>query len=390
MEISRNIRSIQNPVIPIIGKLVAENPETISLGQGVIFYPPPQRVFTGVSSLDLNTPEINLYNPVGGIPVLLEKIKEKLWNDNRIAIRDGVNSVLVSSGANMAFFNALMSVTDPGDEIIILSPYYFNYEMAIRMFNCVPVSVDSFFSEGEIYNRIKAEITCKTKAVVTISPNNPTGRVYSEKFLREINGLCKEREIYHISDEAYEYFVYNDRKHFSPASIRGSEENTISLFSMSKSYGMAGWRVGYVVIPENLVNSFKKIQDTDAICPCALSQYAALFALETGSSYCGRFLNILDENRKYALSCLSSLGNAVEFAEPEGAIYFYIKVNCDMASLELAKKLIERYGVAVIPGNAFGSLRGCYLRLGFGAVTGDRFKKAIDCFYRGILTVTKG
>ncbi|HBM15902.1 MAG TPA: pyridoxal phosphate-dependent aminotransferase [Lentisphaeria bacterium] len=375
---------IQEPVIPLVGRLVNENPGTISLGQGVVFYQPPKKVFEDIAKLDLSSSEINLYSYVGGIKILREKIREKLLTDNGIKVSEGNSSFQVSSGANMAFYNILKSIIDEGDEVIILSPYYFNYEMAIRMFNCIPVVIDSFGSEEEVYRRIETALTPKSRAIVTISPNNPTGEVLSEEFLRKVNFLCKSKMIYHISDEAYEYFVYNGKKHFSSGSIEGSEDYTISLFSMSKSYGMAGWRIGYSVMPEKLVGPFRKIQDTNAICPNVIAQYAAAYALDVGKAYCLEQIRTIEENRKYALQALKSLGNKIEFKEPDGAIYFYLKVNCDIQPIELVKRLVKEFKVAVIPGTAFGSNIGCYLRLGFGAVTGDRFKEAIDRFCKGI------
>ncbi|OGV20630.1 MAG: hypothetical protein A2X47_05295 [Lentisphaerae bacterium GWF2_38_69] len=384
MKISNKISLIQEPVIPLVGRLVNENPGTISLGQGVVFYQPPKKVFEDIAKLDLSSSEINLYSYVGGIKILREKIREKLLTDNGIKVSEGNSSFQVSSGANMAFYNILKSIIDEGDEVIILSPYYFNYEMAIRMFNCIPVVIDSFGSEEEVYRRIETALTPKSRAIVTISPNNPTGEVLSEEFLRKVNFLCKSKMIYHISDEAYEYFVYNGKKHFSSGSIEGSEDYTISLFSMSKSYGMAGWRIGYSVMPEKLVGPFRKIQDTNAICPNVIAQYAAAYALDVGKAYCLEQIRTIEENRKYALQALKSLGNKIEFKEPDGAIYFYLKVNCDIQPIELVKRLVKEFKVAVIPGTAFGSNIGCYLRLGFGAVTGDRFKEAIDRFCKGI------
>lgn len=384
MKVSGKITSIQNPVIPIVGKLVTDNPGTISLGQGVVFYPPPPKIFSDLAEFDLSSSSINLYSHVGGLPVLLDKIKNKLVIDNNITLREGLNSVIVSSGANMAFFNALLSIVVPGDEVIIICPYYFNYEMTIRMFGCNPIIIDSFGDEETLYNRIKSAVTLQTRVIVTISPNNPTGEVYRQEFLTRVNTLCRDRKLYHISDEAYEYFIFNGRKHFSPGSIKDSESYTISLFSMSKSYGMAGWRIGYVAIPEGIVNSFKKIQDTNAICPNVLAQYVASYALDVGKPYCAGFVQTLDQNRKLALEALTSLGRKVEFKEPDGAIYFYLKVNCGIEPMTLVKRLVEEYKVAVIPGTAFGSDKGCYLRLGFGAVTGDKFKEAISRFYTGI------
>src|SRR6185369_12263196 len=127
-------------------------------------------------------------------------------------------------------------------------------------------------------------ITAKTRAVVTISPNNPTGAVYSEAALCEVNQICGERGIYHISDEAYENFTYNGARHFSPASVAGSEAHTISLFSFSKAFGFASWRIGYMVMPENLFVPVKKIQDTILICAPVISQYAACGALKAGAA----------------------------------------------------------------------------------------------------------
>src|SRR4029079_4181773 len=122
--------------------------------------------------------------------------------------------------------------------------------------------------------KIAGAITDRTRAVVTISPNNPTGAVYPAEALREVNALCRERGIYHIHDEAYEYFIFGSVPHFSPASIEGAPPHTISLFSLSKAYGFASWRIGYMVAPAALVDPIRKIQDTILICAPVISQFA--------------------------------------------------------------------------------------------------------------------
>jgi aspartate/methionine/tyrosine aminotransferase len=150
--------------------------------------------------------------------------------------------------------------------------------MAVRMLNCVPVTVltdDNFQLQLE---SLRSAITDKTRAIVTVSPNNPSGAVYPEATLRAVNQLCKEQGLYHISDEAYEYFTYGDATHFSPASILEAESHTISLFSLSKAYGFASWRIGYLVFPEALLPSMLKVQDTNLICPPLITQYAAMGA----------------------------------------------------------------------------------------------------------------
>ena len=133
--------------------------------------------------------------------------------------------------------------------------------------------------------RFEAAITPRTRAIVTISPNNPSGAVYPKATLAAVNALCSERGIYHISDEAYEYFVYDGAEHFSPASLPGATEHTISLYSFSKAYGFASWRIGYMVIPEALTVAVRKAQDTILICPPVVSQHAALGALAAPADY---------------------------------------------------------------------------------------------------------
>ncbi len=145
----------------------------------------------------------------------------------------------------MGFLNAILAITSPGDEIILQTPYYFNHEMAVAIAGCraIPVPTDSNYQLR--LDAIRQAITGRTRAIVTVSPNNPTGVVYSEADLRQINALCASSGIYHITDEAYEYFTYDGAEHFSPGSIPDSAESTLSLYTLSKAYGFASWRIGY-------------------------------------------------------------------------------------------------------------------------------------------------
>ena len=172
----------------------------------------------------------------------------------------------------MAFVNAVLAVADPGDEIILLAPYYFNHEMAVAMAGCRPVVVPTDARYQLRLDAIAPAITPRTRAVVTISPNNPTGAVYPEADLRAVNELCAARGVYHIHDEAYEYFTYDGAAAFLAGSIAGAAPHTISLYSLSKAYGFASWRIGYMVIPDALFEAVNKIQDTKLICPPLVSQ----------------------------------------------------------------------------------------------------------------------
>ncbi len=286
---SRRLEAVQVPVIPIVGRWTAETPGTISLGQGVVSYEPPPEAIAAARRFGGKLTD-HRYGPVEGLPELVAAIEAKLARENHIVVRPK-SRVLVTAGGNQAFMNAVLAITDPDDEIVLLVPYYFNHEMAVVMAGAKAVAVPTT-SEYQIDLRaIEDAITPRTRAVVTVSPNNPTGAVYPEADLRAVNALCRDRGIFHIHDEAYEYFTYGGVNHFSPGSLPDAAGHTISLFSLSKAYGMASWRIGYMVIPEVLHEAVNKIQDTILICPPAVSQHAALAAIEVGRAFAGAHLS---------------------------------------------------------------------------------------------------
>ncbi|NES71496.1 MAG: pyridoxal phosphate-dependent aminotransferase [Okeania sp. SIO2D1] len=360
------MQTVQSPIIPVIGELIRQNPGTISLGQGVVYYPPPPAA-TEMLAEFLAQQENHKYKAVEGIPPLLEVIASKLKVENGIEINHQ-NAIVVTAGGNMAFMNAILAITCPGDEVILQTPYYFNHEMAIAIAGCRPISVQTDENYQLMPQAIAAAITPKTKAIVTVSPNNPTGAVYPQKALQEVNQLCRQHGIYHISDEAYEYFTYEGTKHISPASFPNSSEYTISLYSLSKAYGFASWRIGYMVIPQQLLVAVKKVQDTILICPPVVSQYAALGALQVGKNYAGQYLAAIAKVRQIVLNSLDQLPDLCTLAPALGAFYVFIKVHTQLDPFIVAKKLIEEHHVATIPGTTFGMEEGCYLRIAYGAL----------------------
>ncbi len=364
--IANRIKSVQTPVIPTVGSWVAAHPGTISLGQGVVHYGPPPEVEEGLKEFQ-SDPAHHRYKLVQGIPELLQEIEKKLKTDNGIPVR-AIDRLMVTAGSNMAFMNAVMAIADSGDEIILPKPYYFNHEMAVTMLGVTPRIVEPEFNMLPSLASIEEAITPKTKAVVTISPNNPSGMVFPADLLRSINQLCKEKGIYHISDEAYEYFLFDGEEHFSPGSIQGSEDHTFSLFSLSKAYGFASWRIGYMVMPPALMPSIKKIQDTNLICAPAISQFAAVKALQCGKSYCTQHLQSMSHVRNQLLDGLRDLQPFVRIIPSKGAFYILIQLDLNAAPLDVVKALINRHKIAVIPGSAFGLDRGCYLRIAFGVL----------------------
>lgn len=385
MSESHRLQAVQMPIIPVVADLIRRHPGTIPLGQGVVWYPPPPQAIDGISAF-LANPALHKYQAVHGIPELIDLIEGKLREENGIEVGQG-SRVFVTAGGNMAFINALLAIADPGDEIILNVPYYFNHEMAIVMANCRPVLVptdDHFHLQP---NLIEAAITEKTRAVVTISPNNPTGVVYREAVLREVNEICRRRGIYHIHDEAYEYFTYGEARHFSPGSIPGSNPYTISLYSLSKAYGFASWRIGYQVIPEHLFDAVNKIQDTILICPPVISQYAAVGALSVGVGYTREKLRDLAEVRGIVLEELKQLGVRCVVPEADGAFYLLIELDTKMSALELVERLVMEHRVAAIPGNVFGMNDGCYLRVSYGALQKETVIEGLGRLIEGLRAI---
>ena len=384
---SARIQEVQTPVIQLLGEWIKANPETISLGQGIVYYDPPAEAIDCMIK-NLAKSDIHKYKLAGGIELLLDLMVNKLDRENGIKVDPEKNSLFITAGANMAFYNLLFTMTDPGDEIILLAPYYFNYEMAISIAGCRAVSVSTASNYQPDIDAIKKAVTSKTKAIITITPNNPTGIVYNREVLTEINTLCRENNIYHICDEAYEYFTYKGAEHFSPASIKNSEKYTVSIYSLSKAYGMAGWRIGYIVLPKHLDSAFKKIQDTNVICAPVASQYVAAGAMQVGSEYCKKHLSSITEVRKLVLSQLERAGDRITFSNSNGAFYFFIRINnTNLTSMEFVKKMIFEYKVALVPGSTFGVKDGCYVRLAYGALKKETVAEGIGRFLEGLKNI---
>jgi len=376
--------SVQMPVMGFVADLMVENPGTLSLGQGVVHYPPPASALAAASKAFISS-ETHRYGFVLGRRDLRDAFAQKLSEENKLA--PGYE-VVVTAGSNMAFFASLLAVTSPGDDVILLVPYYFNHEMAIRIAGCNPVLVSLGESLMPDVSMIKSALTSKTKAIVTISPNNPTGIVYSADTLKSINQLCGEYGIYHMSDEAYEYFTFDGSSHYSPGSGSGAHVHTISIFSMSKAYGMAGWRLGYMAVPPHILPDIRKIQDTNQICPALPSQAVALEAMAQGSSYCKQYMRSMAEVREIVLQTLREIRAPIQISHSRGAFYFFLSVDTDLDAKTLTEHLIQEYKVAVIPGDTFGMDEGTYLRIAYGALQKHTLDEPLRRLRRGLTALT--
>ena len=389
---SRRAAATQAPIIPAIADLIRRHPGTISLGQGVVGYGPPPAATAQVARF-LADPGLHKYQPVAGIPALLGALAQKLAAENRIPTGESHgNRIMVTAGGNQAFINAVLALGDPGDEFILPTPYYFNQEMAVTLANCRPVLVPTDANYQLDLAALHAAITPRTRAIITVSPNNPTGAVYPEADLRAVNALCAEHGLTHIHDEAYEYFLHDGAKHFSPASIPGAAAHTISLYSMSKTYGFASWRIGWMVYPAALEAALRKIQDTLIICPPVISQFAALGALTDNAHYLRDKLRDLAAVRLVVGRELAPLitEELAEIPPAHGAFYFLPRLRTTRSAMEIAEELIRDHGVAVIPGSAFGVTGSCTIRVAYGALTTANANEGMGRLVRGLRKILRG
>jgi aspartate/methionine/tyrosine aminotransferase len=373
---------IQAPIIAVIGDIIRETPGTISLGQGVVHYGPPPAAIDAVRAA-LEQPATHQYGDGMGLPSLVARITRKLATENGIDTARG-SRIMVTAGANMAFMHAVLAITAPGDEVILPVPFYFNHEMAIEMAGCRVVRVPTDAHYQLRIDAISSALTYRTRAIVTVSPNNPSGAVLSATSLRDVNTICRERGLYHIADEPYEYFTYGPARHLSPGSLPDAAGHTISMYSLSKAYGFAGWRIGYMVYPEHLASAMIKSQDTILICPAIAAQEGATAALAVGRSYCEPHVRELASIRDIVVSQLGALGPIATVPTADGAFYCLMRVNTAMPPLLLAERLIREHKVAVIPGTAFGMTDGCYFRVAYGALQKDTVAEGVGRLVKGL------
>ena len=382
---SARIDAVDTPIIPTIAALVRDNPGTISLGQGVVRYAPPANLLERLPTL-MADPLLHRYQAVGGIPPLIEALSRKLRDENSIDVARG-SLIQVTAGSNMAFLNAVLAIGDPGDEFILPLPFFFNQEMAVRMAGCVPVCVPCQEDYQLDIAAIERAITSRTRAIITVSPNNPTGAVYPESDLRAINALCAQHGLYHFSDEAYEYFTFDGTRHFSPGSLPGAERYTFTFQSFSKGWGMASWRCGYVAYPEALAEAMNKVQDTNLICAPVISQLLALESLKRGSVALQPELRALAAVRGQVHEALEGLGELASFARTQGAFYVMVKLPGVTDAMAFSRAMVERHRVAAIPGFAFGlsdTKRANYQRLSFGSLDAATVAEGVTRFVAAV------
>jgi len=319
------------------------------------------------------------YSESAGLPVLREAICEKLFRDNQVTADPG--QIIVTVGAIEGLAAAVMAVIDPGDEVILPTPTYSTHIRQVQMASGKPVLVPLIEEEGFRLDipAIRKAVTPKTKAIVYCTPSNPTGTVFPENDLKQLAETALKHDLMIITDEAYEYFVYDDQRHFSIASIPEMQKNVISTYTFTKTYAMTGWRIGYLHAHEEMIPQIAKAHIPFAICAPVVSQYAALAALQGPQDCIKDYREHYLSARNLLCSRLDGLSHIFKYVKPGGSYLMLPRILVDEGrdSAAFCKRLLREARVSTTPGAAFGPTGQNHLRLSF-CVPQEMINKAFD------------
>ncbi|MEW5721743.1 MAG: pyridoxal phosphate-dependent aminotransferase [Thermodesulfobacteriota bacterium] len=365
--LARRNRGVEWSGIRIMFALADQIPGVINLGIGQPDFDTPE--FIREAAKKALDDGFTRYPPARGFPDLREAVSEKLQRENNIQA-DPDTDIFIAVGAMQVIFNACLHLLDPDDEVIILDPGY-DYYSQIRLFGGVPVPVPAYEENHFKVDPadIQAAVTVRTKLIIVNTPANPTGAVLEEGLLREIADLAIKNNLLVLSDEPYEHIIFDGKRHVSLASFDGLKERTISAFTLSKSYAMTGWRVGYAVAPKPIVDEMEKLMEHMVSGVSAVAQRAALAAL-TGPRDCiRRMLAEYDRRRALVYEGLNNI-EGLSCLNPEATFYAFPNIKrLGLSSWDLAKYLVREHRVALVPGSIFGRNGEGYLRLSFAAGT---------------------
>ena len=375
--LSKTIQEIKPSGIRKFFDIVSEMPHAISLGVGEPDFDTPWHIREeGIYSLEKGR---TFYTSNSGLMELREEIQK--WYARKYDVHyDAKKEILLTVGGSEGIDVALRAMLDPGDEVIVPQPCYVSYVPCVELAGGVPVTID-LKNENEFrltLDELKAAITEKTKILVLPYPGNPTGAIMTREDLIPIAEICKERDIYVISDEIYSELTYTDEGHCSIASLPGMKERTIVINGFSKAYAMTGWRLGYAMAPQVIAEQMTKIHQFAIMCAPTTSQYAAIAALREGDKDVERMRESYDQRRHFLLRTFEEMG--LPCFEPRGAFYVFPCIKeFGISSDDFATQLLKTKELAVVPGTAFGDCGEGFLRISY-AYSIDELREAMERF----------
>ena len=346
----------------------------ISLGQALPFFGPPPSALVAARAA-LETREVNRYVTDPGMPALRTTLAQRLRS---LGIAVAAEDLIITAGANHAFTLAVATMIDPGDEVLLPAPYFTNHQMALAAFGATPVEVP--VQDRQTFrvrwSDIEPCLSRKTRAVVLCNPSNPTGAALDPSEGLQIVSELARRDVLVISDETYLHFVYG-RAHWSVAANLEWRRNVVVVGTFSKSFGMMGWRVGFLLADANVCAQAVKIQDAMIICAPAISQAAALGALCEDWNYPLSFHSELLARREALLAGVRTI-RRLHWTPTDGAFFGFVRVDGCSDSAALAESLLDHAHVVTIPGSAFGKSGEGHLRLSYGSASVADVREAMQ------------
>jgi len=369
-------------------KLRATGHDVISLGQAVPGFGPPKAAIEAARRA-LEDPQAHRYSADAGIVTLREALCDKLAEHRQIRARP--DEVIITAGGNQAFMLAAMTLIDPGDEVVLTTPYFVNHEMTIRAIGGVPVEAPLNETHGfkPCWTAIEPHLTSRTRAVVLCSPSNPTGAVIERDELAQTVHHLSSRGITVFCDETYLHFVHHDcpaevgihrgrpDDPASAAAVAEWRDNVVVVGTFSKSFGMTGWRVGYMLADQRVCEQALKIQDAMIICAPTISQIAVEAAIRDDWNYAHAFHDELVERRAALQQGIETIAR-LHWTPTSGGFFAFVSVADCADSMALASDILDRAHVVTIPGATFGSAGKRFLRLSYGAVGVEQLREAFS------------
>lgn len=352
--------------IRAIFNMAQKIPDHINLGLGEPDYSTPEHILRaatkaaelGHTHYTVNAGLIELRN------VISQVINERLGVEY-----DAANEVVATNGGMGGLYLAIQCLVDPGDEVVLLEPYWPNYYSQVLLAGGVPVTVKLDAKSGfhATFEEIRSAVSRRTKLLILNTPANPTGAMVEEGTLQGVAKLANERDFFVVSDEVYDRFVWPPNTHHSIVGHDGARSRTVLVNSFSKTYAMTGWRIGYAAGPKEIVAAMVKLQESVYACPASIAQHAALEALTGDQRPAEEMRQDYERRRTLILEGLSAI-DGVDPIRPQGSFYVFADVSrTGLSSFHFAMRLLEEEHVAVVPGNAFGNGGEGFVRLSFAA-----------------------
>ena len=366
-------------------ELKSKGHDIISLSAGEPDFDTPEDI--KISAIEAINNGKTKYTDVSGIPELKNAIIKKFKSDNNLTFT--FDEILVSSGGKQVLFNALSSILNPGDEVLIMRPFWVSYPEMVKLCGGTPIIIDSSpdkFSLPDI-SKLEKATSKKTKCIIINSPNNPTGMIFSRPELDALKTfMAKNEDIWLISDEIYEHIIFDKNQHLSILNIEPDlKARTIIINGVSKSHAMTGWRIGFGAGPEELIKMMKKVQSQTTSNPCSISQWASVTALSNSKKLIEGFKEKFQHRRDLILKELNK-NKLLAFEKPSGGFYVMLDISkliklrhkgveIIKSDFSFSELLLKNTGVAVVPGSAFGMPN--YIRISF-ATNDDNIIKACE------------